>query len=93
MSAVVDLESAADDANDKHLSPWAKVCRNDNIQNTPLTPHMDPELLFHKHLHLDGSKLENLGFKLKISEPTVEHFRQIIDDYVKMEIFPTSLVP
>nr|CAH7750082.1 unnamed protein product [Callosobruchus chinensis] len=50
VSAVVDLVGAADDANDKHLAPWAEACRRDGILNTPLSPHMDPEVLLHKHL-------------------------------------------
>ncbi|KAJ8943667.1 hypothetical protein NQ314_009690 [Rhamnusium bicolor] len=59
---VVDLVGAADDANDKHLGPWADACRNNDILNTPLSPHMDSELLLHKHLRLDGSKLKKIGF-------------------------------
>lgn len=93
MSAVIDLEGAADDANDKHLGPWAEACKKDNIQNTPLTPHMDPDLLLHKHLHLDGGKLRKLGFEPEVPELTTGNVRQIIEDYVKMEVFPFSLVP
>ncbi|RZB40900.1 uncharacterized protein BDFB_003056 [Asbolus verrucosus] len=93
VSAVLDLEGAADDANDKHLVPWAEVCRLDGIQNTPLSPHMDPELLLHKHLRLDGSKLKNLGLTVSVPAPTVENIKEILDDYVKMKVFPRSLAP
>ncbi|XP_063909515.1 uncharacterized protein LOC135127114 [Zophobas morio] len=93
VSAVVDLETVADDANDKHLVPWAEVCRKDNIQNTPLTPHMDPELLLHKHLRLDGVKLKDLGFSVSVPSPTIDNVKEIIDDYVKMKVFPFSLAP
>ncbi|EEZ97930.1 uncharacterized protein LOC659370 [Tribolium castaneum] len=93
VSAVVDLESAADDANDKHLVPWAEVCRLDNVQNTPLTPHMDPELLLCKHLRLDGAKLKSLGFKLDVPQPTVDNVKEVFDDYVRMKVFPVSLAP
>lgn len=93
VSAVVDLVGAADDANDKHLGPWAEACRKDNISNTPLSPHMDSEVLLHKHLRLDGSKLKNLGFNLNVPKPTYDNLKEIIDDFVEMQIFPISLAP
>ncbi|CAH1104322.1 unnamed protein product [Psylliodes chrysocephalus] len=93
VSAVVDLVGAADDANDKHLVPWAEVCRKDDILNTPLSPHMDSELLLHKHLRLDGGRLKQLGFTLSEPRPTVENVKEILDDFVKMKVFPVSLLP
>lgn len=54
---------------------------------------MDPDLLLHKHLHLDGAKLKKLGFEPTFPELTTDIIKQIIDDYVKMEVFPFSLVP
>ncbi|XP_056641712.1 uncharacterized protein LOC130448374 [Diorhabda sublineata] len=93
VSAVVDLVGAADDANDKHLAPWAEACRQDDIQNTPLSPHMDSELLLHKHLRLDGNKLKQLGFSVSQQQPTAENIKEIIDDFVKMKVFPRSLAP
>ncbi|KAJ3628030.1 hypothetical protein MTP99_015356 [Tenebrio molitor] len=93
VSAVVDLEGAADDANDKHLVPWAEVCRQDNIQNTPLTPHMDPELLLHKHLRLNGAKLKDLGFTVSVPAPTITNIKEVLDDYITMKVFPFSLAP
>lgn len=93
VSNVVDLSVATDDANDKHLAPWAEACREDNIQNTPLSPHMHSELLLHKHLNLDGSKLKKLGFSVSIIRPTLELIKEIIDDYVAMKVFPPTLAP
>ncbi|XP_066146628.1 uncharacterized protein [Euwallacea fornicatus] len=91
VSACVDIESAVEEANDRHLVPWAEACRRDHIENTPLTPHMDPSLLQHKHLNLDGNKLKNLGFVLNVPKPTLDKFKEIVDDYVKMKVFPISL--
>ncbi|CAG9772497.1 unnamed protein product [Ceutorhynchus assimilis] len=79
------------DDNKNQYAPWAEVCRRDHIENTPLSPHMDPLLLQNKHLNLDGSKLKNLGFTLTVPRPTVEKLKEIIDDYVKMKVFPVSL--
>ncbi|KAF2898736.1 hypothetical protein ILUMI_07438 [Ignelater luminosus] len=91
VSAAVDLSGVADEANDKHLKPWAEACRRDGIQNTPLSPHMDSELLLHKHLHLDGNKLRKLGFNYSIPKPTIENLKEIINDYIIMKVFPKSL--
>ncbi|KAJ8953754.1 hypothetical protein NQ318_015410 [Aromia moschata] len=93
VSAVVDLVGAADDANDKHLGPWAETCRNNEILNTPLSPHMDPELLLHKHLRLSGEKLKGLGFDLTVPQPTKENLKDVVEDFVKMKVFPRSLAP
>lgn len=93
VSTMADLVGAADDANDKHLAPWAEACRQDNILNTPLSPHMDSEVLLHKHLRLDGSKLKKIGFNLKIPKPNHDNLKEIIDDFVQMKIFPISLAP
>lgn len=93
VSNVVDLAVAADDANDKHLGPWAEACRKDEVLNTPLSPHMDPELLVHKHLYLDGAKLKKLGFTLSVPTPTEANIKAIVDDYVSMKVFPHSLAP
>ncbi|XP_025832413.1 uncharacterized protein PB2B2.11 [Agrilus planipennis] len=93
LSSVVDIAAAADEANDKHLGPWAEACRADGIENTPLSPHMDPELLLNKHLRLDGSKLKNFGFQLKWPKLTCEKIKEIIDDYIDMKIFPHCLRP
>ncbi|CAG9860171.1 unnamed protein product [Phyllotreta striolata] len=92
VSAVVDLVGAADDANDKHLAPWAEACRTDGIFNTPLSPHMDPELLLHKHLRLDGGKLKGMGFDLAEPRPTGDNIRKVLDDFVEMKVFPPSLI-
>lgn len=93
LSNLVDLIGAADDANDKHVVPWAEACKRDNIENTPLTPHMDHELLLHKHLRLDGSKLKGLGFRLNVPEPTIDEFKRMLQNFVQINIFPRSLLP
>lgn len=93
LSSAVELSNAADEANDKHLQPWAESCRTDDVCNTPLSPHMDPELLLHKHLNLDGSKLYNLGFELNVPEPNVKIIKEIVDDFVEMKVFPNLLAP
>lgn len=53
MSAVVE------EVNDKHMGPWAEACRKDGVENSPLSPYIDRELLYNKHLYLQPGKLSN----------------------------------
>lgn len=63
--------------NDKHLIPWAEVCQKDGIENTPLSPYMSEELLYKKHLYLDGSKLKNLQFDMTVPVITKEKLQEV----------------
>ncbi|XP_076438615.1 dTDP-glucose 4,6-dehydratase-like [Babylonia areolata] len=90
--AKVNMSSVVEDINDKHMGPWADACQHDNIANTPLTPFIDQELLYNKHLHLDGSKLEQLGFHCEHPDLEEASLRQIVDDYVRMGLFPKCLL-
>lgn len=92
-SNLLDLSSITDDANDKHLELWAEVCRQDEVLNTPLSPHLHPELLLQKHLNLDGNKMRMLGFKISIISPSEENIREMIKDYVNMKVYPRTLAP
>lgn len=60
------MGSVVEEGNDKHMGPWAEVCCTGGVENTPLTPFMDQELLYNKNLFLDGSCLKSLGFSCEI---------------------------
>lgn len=90
--AKVDMSSLVDDINDKHLGPWAEACSKDGIENTPLNPYLHQELLYDKHLNLDGSKFESTGFTYLVPELKKENIQEIVNDYITMGIFPKSLV-
>lgn len=89
----VDLTNAIEEINDKHLGPWADACRRDGIDNTPLSPYMHEELLYNKHLNLDSGKIMITGFTVSVPRITLEHLRNIIQDYVEMKVFPHTLAP
>ncbi len=71
------MSSATEESNEKHLTPWSEACSRDSISNTPLSPYLDQELLYHKHLHIDGSKIEQTGFSYEHARPTVDLLRQV----------------
>lgn len=73
----MDMSGAVEEINDKHMGPWAAICQFDNVEHTPLTPYMDEELLYHKHLNLNGNKLKNFGYQLRVPEITREKIEEV----------------
>ncbi|GBP21577.1 hypothetical protein EVAR_9762_1 [Eumeta japonica] len=70
-----DLAGVAEDANDKHLSAWAELCRG--LASTPLEPTTAPELLAPKHLHVDASAWRSLaGAQCRVPAPTVDNLKE-----------------
>ncbi|XP_013113333.1 methionine adenosyltransferase 2 subunit beta isoform X2 [Stomoxys calcitrans] len=88
----LSLSDTVSEINDKHMAPWAEICQQDGICNTPLTPYLDEEQLYHKHLNLDNSKLKEFGYELKHPKVTCDLIKEIIDDYVELKLFPKSLI-
>lgn len=86
-----DIASVAEEANDKHLTAWADICRKYSLQHTPLEPSAGVELLLNKQLCLDGTKLRAL-MQLDVPRPTAELFREVLEDYASMQLFPKELL-
>lgn len=59
-----DMTQVVEEVNDKHMGPWAEACREGGVENTPLSPYIQQELLDNKHLHLSNNKLKSTGFTL-----------------------------
>jgi len=88
--AKVNMKMATEEVNDKHLKPWSELCKTEGINNTPLTPYLDQELLYNNHLSVDGSKIEKSGFAYTYPQLTEELLRQQVDYYVKQKLFPAK---
>ena len=74
----LDLKGTAEDANDKHLPPWAELCQSAGISNTPLSPYATVENLSGRNLWLDNSKLlDQAAFKLTVPKPTAGLLREV----------------
>jgi len=88
-----DLQGFVEDCNDKHMVPWATVCRDDGVPNTPLNPYLYEELLNNHPLWLDGSKLEKeTGFEYEKPELTRDLLVEVLQDFVNLKMFPPSMV-
>ena len=66
------MTSATEESNEKHLAPWSEACTRDGVTNTPLSPYIDQELLYNKHLHVDGSRIEGTGFTYEVPQVSRE---------------------
>jgi len=62
-ATAVAMKTVAETANEKHLKPWSELCKAAGITNTPLTPYLDEELLYHDSLTVAGNKITTLGFR------------------------------
>ncbi len=71
------MSGATEESNDKHMAPWSEACQRDGIVNTPLSPYVDKELLYNKHLCVDGSKIEATGFSYQEPRITIELLREV----------------
>eukprot|EP00030_Apusomonadida_sp_AF-17_P007591 a842022_269.p2 GENE.a842022_269~~a842022_269.p2 ORF type:complete len:381 (-),score=169.29 a842022_269:20-1132(-) len=88
--AKLNLESVVEDVNEKHLKPWSDLCKAAGIENTPLTPYLDLELLYNNHLSCDGSAIEATGFAYERPNITEALVREQINYFVSQGIFPAS---
>jgi len=89
-AARIDFKGFVEEANDKHLKPWSEMCQAAGIDSTPLTPYLDPELLYNNSFSVDGSAIEATGFKYQypnVSEPLV---REMMQYYVEQKLFPVE---
>lgn len=53
------MSNIVEEVNDKHMGPWADACNKDGVENSPLSPYIDQELLYNKHLYLQPDKLSS----------------------------------
>eukprot|EP01136_Pigoraptor_vietnamica_P033979 Opistho-1_new@97437 len=88
--AKVNMKGVTEEVNEKHMQPWSEMCRKDGIENTPLSPYLDQELLYNNSLSLDGSKIEKAGFKYEHPEVNEATLRSVVQEYVNIKAFPKS---
>lgn len=64
----------------------------EGINNTPLTPYLDQELLYNNSLSIDGSKIEGTGFRYDNPAVTDELLREQVAYFVEQGLFPGSVL-
>jgi len=86
--AKVNFKAVTEEVNDKHLKPWSELCKASSIVNTPLTPYLDQEVLYNNSLSIDGTAIEETGFKYDHPDLTEALIREEIDYFVQQKLFP-----
>jgi len=89
--AKMALTTVADEANDKHVPGWTKLCQDCGIANTPISPYIDKELLKDNHLSVNGGKIEKVTsfrYQKPFSEALV---REQINAFIEQGFFPKVL--
>lgn len=87
--ARLNLDSVVEDVNEETLDEWAELQKRSNVQEGPISPFMEAELLKDTDLSLDGSKFEEeTGFKYAKNAINEEEVRNVIESYKRMNWWP-----
>jgi len=84
------MDSLTSMVNDKHVAPWSRMCKEKEIEITPLSPYLDKELLGKNSLCVDGSAIEATGFAYEVPEFTAEKVREWVEYYARLKLFPSG---
>jgi len=92
MAKALGMKNLTDTVNDKHLKPWSDLCKRRGINDTPLTPYLDEELLYKCDLTINGSAIESTGFNYNRPHLTAANLREVIQDFERKGVFPNGLI-
>jgi len=79
-------------ANDEHLKPFSDACKKYGINDTPLTPYLDEELIKDTPTAVDGSAIEKLGFTYDFPTVTAAYLKEVMEDFIKKGNFPKEML-
>jgi len=87
----VSLSSVAEEANDKHVPGWQKICTQHKVNNTPLSPYLDKEILKKNNLCVSNAALKKDGFTFVHPTFTKATLEGIYKAFIAQGIFPPVL--
>eukprot|EP01114_Cavostelium_apophysatum_P008476 TRINITY_DN209_c0_g1_i1.p1 TRINITY_DN209_c0_g1~~TRINITY_DN209_c0_g1_i1.p1 ORF type:complete len:367 (-),score=128.85 TRINITY_DN209_c0_g1_i1:122-1222(-) len=91
-ATAVAMKTVAETANEKHLKPWSELCKARGINNTPLTPYLDEELLYNNSFSIDGEKITKAGFTYKHPKMTEADLRATAQYFMELGFFPKDMM-
>lgn len=91
-AVMISMKKVAETANEKHLTPWSELCKEKGITNTPLSPYLDEEILYHNPLSIDGTKITQTGFTYAHPKMDVALLKEAIQHFIDLEYFPQGLL-
>jgi nucleoside-diphosphate-sugar epimerase len=92
MAETVSMDNIVAHANEKHVPAWQHICQEHGIVNTPLSPYIDKELLYNRHLSVSGEKIiGQAGFAYDYPKLTKDILREQIQKFIDAKYFPPLL--
>jgi len=89
MAIKASPDAAAEYVNDKHLPVWKELCRVQGVDDTLLSPFLEPEVFSAESLFVDGKKALEIGdFVYRHDTPTVGLLTTSLDYWRKLGLFP-----
>jgi len=92
IASKMSMKMVTEIANDKHLKPWSDLTKENGIQDTPLTPYLDEELLLDHSLAIDGTFITKLGFVYDHPKPTSALLKEVLKDFVEKKYYPKGII-
>jgi nucleoside-diphosphate-sugar epimerase len=90
-AAKLNMSGAAAHSNDKHVPTWTKICQENKVLITPISPYIDKELLYNNNLYIDGSKItKDCSFKYK-EKMSLDLVKEQLNAAMKQNLFPNVL--
>ena len=87
--ARLNLDSVVEDVNEETLDEWAELQKKSDVQEGPISPFMEAELLKDTDLSLDGSKFEKeTGFEYEKEAIDEEEVLEVIESFKRMNWWP-----
>lgn len=87
--AKTKLTDVSEQANEKHVPAWTRLCDEHKINNTPLSPYIDKELLYNNSMVVDGSRIETSGlYTYTKPEITVQLLAEQIKTFEAQGVWP-----
>lgn len=87
-AAQMAMKTVAGEINEQHLNPWSELCQSAGITNTPLTPYLDVELLYNKHMSISGEGIEKTGFTYEKPQMTNAILNEQVTLFIDQQLFP-----
>jgi len=86
--AKMNIPMVTEEVNRRHLKPWSDMLKAAGIQNSPLSPYLEEELLAKNNISIDGTAIESTGFKYDFPQLTEPLLREVMDYFVGQNLFP-----
>jgi hypothetical protein len=84
------MNEIVEDINSTHMGPWIDLCSKYDIQSTPLSPRVSPEVMKDNELYADGSAIEATGFTYEHPNIKKEDILEMINYWTEQSLFPPN---